>query len=74
MSTIKTISIAPQAENNPKNGNKEVVFKNCAPFTDCMSEINNTQTDSAKDIDVAMPMYNLIEYNDSYSKTSRSLW
>ena len=39
---------------------KGVVFKNCAPFTNCISEINNTQIDSAKDIDIVMPMYNLI--------------
>ena len=39
-----------------------------------MSEINNTQVDNAKDNDVVMPMYNLIEHNDSYSKTSGSLW
>ena len=39
-----------------------------------MSEINNTQADNAKDIDIVMPVYNLIEYSDNYSKTSRSLW
>ena len=49
-------------------------MKNCAPFTDCISEINNIQIDNAKDIDVLMPMYNLIEYSNNYSKTSRSLW
>ena len=38
-----------------------------------MSEINNTQIDNSKDIDIVMPMYNLIEYNN-YSKTSGSLW
>ena len=52
---------------------KEVVFKNCAPFTNCISEINNTQVDNAKDIDIVMPMYNLIEYSDNYAKTSGSL-
>ena len=56
------------------NTNKKVVFKNCAPFTDCISKINNTQVDNAKDIDIVMPMYNLIEYSDNYSKTSGSLW
>ena len=40
--------------------NKGVVFKNCAPFTNCTSEINNTQIDNAKDIDIVMPMYSLI--------------
>ena len=53
---------------------KGVAFKNCAPFTNCISEINNTQVDSAKDIDIVMPMYNLIEYSDNYAKTSGSLW
>ena len=53
---------------------KGVIFKNCAPFTNCVSEINNTQVDNAKDIDIVMPMYNLIEYSDNYVKTSGSLW
>ena len=52
---------------------KSVAFKNCAPFTNCISEINNTQVDNAKDIDTVMPM-NLIEYSDNYAKTSGSLW
>ena len=55
------------------NRNKEVVFENCAPFTDCISEMNNTEIDNAKDIDVVMNMYNLIEYSETYSQTSRSL-
>ena len=38
---------------------KKVIFKNCAPFTNCISKINNTQIDNAKDIDIVMPMYNL---------------
>ena len=51
------------------NTNKKVIFKNCAPFTDCISKINNTQVDNAKDIDIVMPMYNVKEYSDNYSKT-----
>ena len=51
-----------------------VAFKNCAPFTNCISEINNTQVDNAQDIDSVMPMCNLIEYSDNYPKTSESLW
>ena len=54
--------------------NKGVAFKNCAPFINCISEINNTQIDNAKDIDIVMPMYSLIEYSDNYAKTSGSLW
>ena len=46
------------------NAVKEVVFKNCAPFTDCISEINNAKIDNAKETDVLMPTYNLIEYSD----------
>ena len=52
--------------------NKGVAFKNCASFINFISEINNTQLD--KHIDIAMSMYNLIEYSDNYSKTSESLW
>ena len=54
--------------------NKGVIFKNCAPFTKCISRINNTDIDNAQDIHIVMLMYNLIEYSDSYSKTSGSLW
>ena len=50
-----------------------VAFKNCVPFTNCISEINNTHMDNAKDIDIVMPMYNLIENSDNYSKTSGRL-
>ena len=56
------------------NTNKKGIFKNCAPFTNCINEINNTDIDNAKDIDIVMPMYNLIEHSDNYSKTSGSLW
>ena len=47
---------------------KGVTFKNCAPFIQCISRINNTEIDNAKDIDTVMSMYNLIEYNDNYLK------
>ena len=56
------------------NTNKKVIFKNCAPFTNCISEINNMQIDNAKDTDIVMPMYNLIEYSDNYAKTTGNLW
>ena len=56
------------------NTNKKVIFKNCAPFTNCISEINNTQIDNAKDIDIVILIYNLIEYSDNYAKTTGSLW
>ena len=56
------------------NNNIQVVFKNRAPFTDCISEINNTQIENAKGINVVISAYNLIEYSDNYSKRSGSLW
>ena len=43
------------------NTNKKLILENCAPFTDCITEINNTQVDDAQKIDLVMPMYNLIE-------------
>ena len=55
------------------NNKKEVVFKNCAPFTDCISEINNTEVDSAKDVDIVMPTYVFKEYSNNYLKRSGSL-
>ena len=64
--TAAQILAARQADER----NKCVAFKNCAPFTKCIRRINNT----AQDIDIVMPMYNLIEYSDNYSKTSGSLW
>ena len=56
------------------NINKKVIFKNCAPFTNFISEINNTQVDNGKDIDIVMPLHNLIKHSDNYVKTSGSLW
>ena len=55
------------------NANREIMLKNCAPFTDCISGINNTQVDNANDIGVVMPMNNLIEYSYNYSNTSGTL-
>ena len=53
----------------------QVVFKNCAPFKDCRTEINDTFVDYANFIiNITMPIYNLIEYSDNYSDTSGCLW
>ena len=69
--TVANSAAAGAAANN---SNKTVIFKNCAPFTSCISRINNMQIDDAQYIDVVMPMYNLIEYSDNYSKTSEILF
>ena len=45
---------------------KKTIFKNCAPFTSCISRINNTQKDDAEYNDVVIPMRNLTEYSDNY--------
>ena len=47
------------------NTNKKVKFKNCAPFTNCISKINNAQIGDAEYIDIVMSMYNLIVYSDN---------
>ena len=60
-----TVNNTAAADADANNTNKKVIFKNCAPFTICVSEINNTQVDNAKDIDIVMPMYKLIEYSDT---------
>ena len=64
---------ANDAENRLDERNNGVIFKNCVPFTNCLSKINNPQTDNAKYLDVLMPMYNLIELSKNYPKTSANL-
>ena len=68
-----TITVEESAANGGNN-NVQVVFKNCAPFTDSMSKINNIKIDNAIDIDVVMPTYNSIKCSNNYSKISGSLW
>ena len=65
---------ANAGERQADERDKAATFENCAPFTKCITRINNTDIDNAHDIDTVMPMYNLIEYSDNYSKTSGSLW
>ena len=61
---------------NPNNNayGKKLAFKNNTPFVSCISKINNTFIDNAEDLDVVMPMHNLLEYNKNYSKTTESFW
>ena len=68
-----TVNNTVGAGADANNTNKKVIFKNCAPFTKCISKINNTQIDNAEYIYIVMPVYNFIEYSDNYSKTSESL-
>ena len=64
---------ADKAVRQTDERNKQVAFKNCAPFINWISEINSIQVDNAKHLVVVMPLYSLIEYSDNYSKTSGSL-
>ena len=70
----RNITVNNTAGANANNTNKNVIFKYCAPFTDWIGKINNTQIDNAEYIDMVMPMNDLIEYSDNYSKTSGSSW
>ena len=54
--------------------NRSLPFKNNAPFTNCISKIDNVLIHNAEDLDVVMPMYNLLECSKNYKKTTRSLW
>ena len=56
------------------DANTTVAFKICAPFTKCVTHINDEHVDNADNLDIAMPMYNLIEYRDNYADTSGSVW
>ena len=62
---------ATNTENNNVFGEKKLVFKNNAPFMNCVSKINGVQIDNTEDLDVVMPMYNLLEYSKNYRKNNR---
>ena len=59
---------------NRSRKNRPLPFKNNAPFISCISKVNNTLIDNVEDLDVVMPMYNLIEYSKNYRKTTGVLW
>ena len=58
---------------NALNGTR-LALKNCAPFTKCNLEINDEHVNTAENLDVVMPMYNLIEYSDNYQNSSATLY
>ena len=78
ITVTRTIAAAAGGGNpqrkQPLDAATQVVFKNCAPFEKCSTEIDGTLVDEANFINITMPMYNLIEYSDNYSDTSGSLW
>ena len=63
-----------EGDNDANKRNKNLTFKNNASFINCISKINGVQIYNAEDLDVVMPMYNLLEYSKNYKKTTVSLW
>ena len=77
IAVTRTIAAAggnPVQRKQPLAAATQVVFKNCAPFEICSSEIDGTLVDEVNFINTTMPIYNFIEYSDNYSDTSGSLW
>ena len=60
-----TVTTAPETQ---------VSFRNCAPFTKCITKVDRKTINDAEDLDLVMPMYNRIEYSSNYSETTGSLW
>ena len=56
------------------NANTRLALKNCVPFTKCNSEINDEHVDTGENLDITMPMYNLIEYSDNYQDPLATLY
>ena len=69
-----TIDLLAYVANQNDKAEKNVSFRNNASFRSCIFKINSTLTDNAEDLDIVMPMYNLLEYSQNYSITSGSLW
>ena len=66
--------ITLEGDNNTNKRNKNLAFKNNALFINCISKINGVKIDNAEDLDVVIPMYNLLEYSKNFRKTTGSLW
>ena len=63
-----------EGDNTANKSNRNLTLKNNAPLISCISKINGIKIDNAEDLDVVMPMYNLLECNKNYRKTTGSLW
>ena len=67
-------TVTVTGRNSRSRKNRPLAFKNNVSFSSCISKINNMLIDNAEDLDVAMPMYNLIEYSKNYRKATGTLW
>ena len=74
MNIVVKGDITLESDNDANKRNKNLAFKNNAPFINCISNINGVKIDKAEDLDVVMPMYNLLQYSKNYKKTTGSLW
>ena len=74
LNNTDAIATATNNANNNLFDGKKLIFKNNAPFINCISNINGIKIYNAEDLDVVMPMYNLLEYSKNYKKTTGSLW
>ena len=70
----EAIANAINNANNNVFNEKKLIFKNNAPFVNCITKINNVKIDNEEDSDVVMPMYNLLEYSKNYKIITGSLW
>ena len=61
--------ITLEGDNDANKQSKNLAFKNNAPFINCVSKISGVKIDNAEDLDVVMPMYNLLEYGKNYKKS-----
>ena len=66
--------ISLEVDDDANKHDRNLVFKNNASFINCISKINGIKVDNAEDLDVVIPLYNLLEYSKNYKKTRRSLW
>ena len=71
---VKGIATVSAGERDRDEMNRQVIIKNNAPFISCISKMNGVLVENAEDLYIVIPMYNLLEYNKNYSKTSASLW
>ena len=67
-------TITVERYDDDKKRNKKLTFKNNVPFKSCISKINNTFIGNTEDLDIVIPMYNLLEYSENYFRTSGSFW
>ena len=70
----ETIDLLAAAANENENAEKDIVFKNNAPFRSCMSKISSKLIDTAKNLDIVMPMNIVLEYSHNFPKISGRLW